>query len=465
MATGPLVPHETDRRSLRILVVTYYYPPDRQVGGQRAKKVVEALDAQGHDVMVIAAGTPPARSSHGEATVLRVRPMPSVRDYYAWFHQRFAGRKREDASGTAGSTAGAADTTGSPAAATSPPAATSSFDARVPFWKRWVFSLIWLPDDRQGFIFPTLRRTLLLPGGQPDLIYTTAPPFSVHLAGMLAHVLTGVRWVAEFRDPWTTNPWKPAVFRSRFSDWMEQGLEQMCLERASLLVAVSDGIARGLARTGTSTPITTVRNGIVALRTEDDPPAATAPDAPFEIVYAGSFYHARDPFPFLGAVKQVVAARSLGPADLCIRFIGTTDHYGGRSIGEHVREAGLEAYVRLDGWMRPEACQRHIEAADALLLLALDQPDQVPNKLYEYLGARRPILAVADENGETARMLQQVGGHQLVFTNETANIQRALEALLDGRNRGPVGDLRVLESWTTKAQMAELGAALARHIG
>lgn len=102
----------------------------------------------------------------------------------------------------------------------------------------------------------------------------------------------------------------------------------------------------------------------------------------------------------------------------------------------------------------------HVRKADALLLLAVDQPDQVPNKLYEYLGARRPILAIADEDGETAEMLRMVGGHHLVSVNDAETIQRALSRLLDDGRRGSVGDRARLYDWTVEVQMRRLVAAV-----
>ena len=424
---------------MKILLISYYYPPDRAVGGQRARKVFESLQAAGHDVVVISAGD----STEG-GTLQRVVPLPSVRDIYAALRDRYGYSKKDRDSDTANR-----------------PAPAPSTDAtETPFWKRWIFSLIWLPDDRQGFIFPAIWRGWHLQSGRPDLIYTTAPPFSVHLAGAILRVLTGARWAAEFRDPWTTNPWKPVHMRSAFSDWLERKLEWLCTETADLLVPVSEGIAGRLAESGTGTPVTVIRNGIEDLRSAEAVKADIRTKGPFEIVYAGSFYHTRDPFPFLDAVKQLVADRLLGPEDLRIRFVGATEAYEGRSIGEFVRGAGLEEHVRLEGWMEPERCLRCIQTADALLLLALDQPDQVPNKLYEYLGARRPILAVADEEGEAARMLRQVGGHCVVPVNDARRILPALEALLDEGRRDPVGDQHVLESWTTAAQMGGLPGAL-----
>lgn len=424
--------------ALKILLISYHYPPDRAVGGQRARKVADSLRAAGHDVRVIAAGDAP-----DDDRVQRVVPLPSSRDVYAALRRRYGGRE-DDADPAASGSAGAA----------------TSASAPTPFWKRWIFSLIWLPDDRQGFIAPAIGRALRLPGWRPDLIYTTAPPFSVHLAGLQLKVLTGAPWVAEFRDPWTANPWKPAYMRSAFSDWFERKLEWLCIETADLLVAVSDGIADRLEETGTTTRIRVIRNGIEELRSAENVTAAVGSGGPFEIVYAGSFYHTRDPFPFLEAVKQVIGDRTLRPGDLQIRFLGSTDAYEGRPLGDFLREADLDEYVRLEGWVDPAESLARIQAADALLLLALDQPDQVPNKVYEYLGVRRPILAVADEGGESARMLKRVGGHYLVPVNDAARIRQVLGDLLDEGRAGNVGDPTVLAKWTTTTQMAGLSCAI-----
>lgn len=233
----------------------------------------------------------------------------------------------------------------------------------------------------------------------------------------------------------------------------------MCLEMADLLVAVSDGIRDRLTETGATTRQITVRNGIKRLRSCSGGWSGRPKEGPFQIVYTGSFYHTRDPFPFLEAVHGVVTSNSLGSADLAVRFFGTTREYSGRSIQEFIDARGLGAFVHLHGWTEPEECRRQIESADALLLLALDQPDQVPNKLYEYLGTRRPILAVADEAGEVARMLDLVGGHSLVPTNDAPRIRCALEGML-GRQPGPVGDVNILEEWTTEAQMTRLCSAV-----
>jgi hypothetical protein len=101
-----------------------------------------------------------------------------------------------------------------------------------------------------------------------------------------------------------------------------------------------------------------------------------------------------------------------------------------------------------------------VEAADILLLLAQNQPDQVPNKLYEYLGTRRPILAFADADGESAALLREAGSHEVVCSDELEAAQGALDRMLQANRKAPPPDEVLLRSWTTEEQMKTLIASV-----
>ncbi len=325
---------------------------------------------------------------------------------------------------------------------------------RVPFWKRAIFSLLWLPDDRQGFIGPAVRaaRTLLRRG---DIVYTTAPPFSMHLVGLrLASARTF--WVAEFRDPWTDNAWKPWHVRTALTDALERRFERRTLRRASLVVAVSDGIDRLFRRKveRADTRLLLVRNGIDTLL----PPSRSKRAGPFRIIHVGTFYYGRDPRPFLAGLAMLRNRRGLAADQLQVELVGQCKWFHGISVEQEVERRGLTDLVRFHDWIPHAECQRLITEADALLLLAMRQPDQVPNKLYEYLGTRVPVLALADDEGESALMLRQAGGHQVVADEDPAGVATALEALLEARGT-PAGGA-ILEEWTTDRQMAKLVEAL-----
>lgn len=424
---------------MRVLLVAYHFPPDRAVGALRAAKIADAFRERGHSVHVISARLPSeadgTRPGPEGTTIRTVRPLPGPRQWWAWLKRKRSGEPDATA-----------------AQATSP-----APQPRAPWWRRWLLSMIWTPDDRKGFILPALLVSLP-EAWKADLIYSTAPPFSDHLLGLLLRWFSWKPLVVEFRDPWTDNSWKPENARSRFSEAIERWMERRSLGAAHRIVCVSDGIARLLARRlgeAERGKLLVVRNGIDELL----PPRGPRETAgPIRIVHIGTFYFNRDPMPFL---RALAALHQQGTSPLELHLVGRGRWYRGNSIEDAAAQLGLGEVVRFQDWVEREESQRITRSADLLLLLAQGQPAQIPNKLYEYLGTRIPILAFADAEGESAHMLQTVGGHVVVSgTDEVvvgAAVGKALELAKSGRAAQAEA---ILREWTTTAQMERLFVSL-----
>ena len=419
---------------MRILVVAYYYPPDSAVGAIRPAKIVRALEARGHDVQVIAAVG--SNEGAGNANVHRVRPMRNPRDVY---NSLKPPAKRAVVEAAAASSE----------AWTAP--------TRVPAWRRHLFSFLWLPDDRQGFIWPAYRAARELARQKPfDVIYTSAPPASVQLVGLLFSKTTGVRWIAEFRDPWLDGVPKPWHVRSALSDAADRRLERACLKQADEVVTVTYTAAAKLdaKRSRLSRPATrVVLNGI-----DDIAPTAERKAAgPIRAVHVGSLYHSRDPRPLLTAIAELRRAGQLSARGVIVEFIGDARWYGDVSLEAFAKEAGIEDVVRLRDTVPHAEVAKILADADLLVLLAQQQPVQVPNKLYEYLGQRKPVLAFADEEGETTAMLRRAGRHFVVTERndaDTTRIVREAFAAADSNDWAPNDEQLAL--WRTDRQMATL---------
>lgn len=434
----------------RVVLIAYSYPPDPIVGAFRPAKLVAALRAAGHEVEVITARLP------GETARLRVEEpglrvhaighLPHPRHLYLHLKARL----RRGGAATAGAAAPP-----TPAQAYAPPSAAAS-PAR---WKRYLLSLLRLPDDKQGFIPAAVRAALPLLRDGADLLYTTAPPFSAHLAGLLLKRLTGVRWVAEFRDPWADNPRRPAAVRSAAADALNRRLEARCLAHADHVVAVSEFThARLSTRLGerAARQLSLVLNGIDHI----EPPAAPAPAGrPLRILHAGSLN--RDAQPFLAALAAVRARLGLPAGALQVEFLGRYGMLASPPLAELARRHGLEDAVVVTPWAEQAVAHQRIREADLLLLFFDGYAEAIPYKLFDYLGARKPILAVVDAHGEAAAMLRQVGGHFVVPANEAGAIEPLLEdALRSARAGAAAGDDCLLQAWSTRAQMQKLLAAL-----
>jgi len=436
-----------DGRVKNVVLIAYHFPPDPAVGSLRAAKVARAFRAAGHRVDVVTARLPEERGARSEDPGLVVHPvtvMPHPGEVFVRIKALLAAPGR-----------GRRGTDGARQVGWTPP-------MQVPGWKRLLDSLQWLPDDKQGFILPAWRKARGLVRDGARLIYSTAPPYSAHLVGLALTSVKGVRWIMELRDPWAGNDQKPWWVRTLATDALDTRLERLCLKRADLVVAVSDGIRRRLAAkmpTRDASRLLVVRNGIEHLASSIQ--AGRRP-GPVRIVYTGTFYYSRDPRPFLRGLAAACRKHRMGPDQVRVDFIGSCQSVGTVSVQKEIDTLGLADVVRIHDWLPHADAKAFVAEADALLLLAQQQPDQVPNKLYEYLGTRHPILAFADADGETARMLRLVGGHHLVTGDDTAEVERVLDEVLVSPLCGNCvkRDETVLNEWTTETQMNRLIVAI-----
>lgn len=422
---------------MKVLLIAYHFPPAPAVGSLRAVKVARALRDRGHQVIVITARRPQDASTfrtQEEGIVVRtVKPLPGLRDIYNWF-------RKSKASGTAGN----------PASPTG-----KKWTAPAPGWKRFLLSLMWFPDDRHGFVIPALLVSLTQIVKGVNVVYTTVPPFSTYLVGLGLRLLTWRRWVIEVRDPWTPGTWKPHNTRTRVSDVIEAWLERRCFRTSSLIVCVSEGIAsmcKASLPEGQHSKVVVVRNGIDKL----SPPrrASEVSDQLVRIVYVGTVYYHRDPRPFLKAIANV---RNEIGRPLSVEFVGDCRWFHDVSIEAEVQTLGIANIVTFRDWLPQVECQKIIENADILLLLAQNQPSQIPNKLYDYMGMRVPIIAFADSDGESARMLNSIGGHLVISSSDEEDVRRGVIAALQhvGKPNGQQAEA-TLRDWTSKSQMERL---------
>jgi glycosyltransferase involved in cell wall biosynthesis len=164
----------------------------------------------------------------------------------------------------------------------------------------------------------------------------------------------------------------------------------------------------------------------------DSVPQNIAPPSsmPVRIVHAGELYYRRDPRPLLDALSELGRSPDAAAWRLC--FLGRTDD-GGYDLEDEIRKRGLEAQVELSGQVPYEQSLR--DMAQAGILLLLDSPGRrsgVPAKLYEYLGAGRPILALAEADSDTAWVLRESGvPHQIVPPGDLAKIRASLLDLIE----------------------------------
>jgi glycosyltransferase involved in cell wall biosynthesis len=440
-------PSSGPARPARILLVAELYPPEPRVGAFRTRKLAEALWEAGHDVHVLVMGAGDrAPGPLKERLTLHVAPRRrSPIDFLRGVRGGGASVAAPDAAAGGGASADA------PAPAGREPQGL----------KRVVLSLLHTPDGAQGMV-PALADAAAAIPGRFDLVYSTAPSFSINLAARRIAERRGVPWVMELRDPWRGSGASEIRMAesTRLADWLDRRLYEGCVRRAAMVVTVADGAAemiRSHVGPARADRVVSVLNGIDEV--EHDRPPRPAGRSALRVVYTGSVYPPRDPGPLVRALARL---RAGGGPELHLTFAGATEPAELARIRAFTGGA-LAEHTEVLPWIPQQEVRTLIRDADLVLLPSQKWVRQIPNKLFDYLAARVPILALVEPGSEADRMLEAVGGHHVVRTTDgetrlDAVVAQAVRAAAGERR--PVGDAAVLERWTVAAQQRRMVRAV-----
>ena len=449
--------HLPFQRPSRILVISYHFPPDPAAGARRPLNWVKLLSSVGYDVEVITARYPgDASDGHRTFAGARVHTVtlpPSARERAVRAHRALRDRISPV-----------------PVAETAVLSAVEPGNRRYGFLARHLLAWLLLPDDRQGFILPTAQLARRLHAEKPfDLIYATMPPFSVALAARLISRWTKVPWWAEFRDPWVYEGRESMTRGSALVRYVERRLEASCLRSARRIVAATDSIA-GLLRSKLSPAdapekVLVAYNGIPEV-SEAVRECARPEPSTLVLLHAGELYLRRDPTSLLRGLALWRRSAGCTAPRIQLHFLGEGRHYRGISVAGMAEELGISDWVSFTDTSSTAAAEQAMQDADVLVLLAQHQPAQVPQKLFEYLAIRRPILALADFEGEAARILRRVGGHVILSPDaDEERIASGISAVVnEAMLQRPVGDRGVLETLTSRRQLSAVLASLREDI-
>jgi glycosyltransferase involved in cell wall biosynthesis len=294
---------------------------------------------------------------------------------------------------------------------------------------RRLSAAVLLPDSYVGWVPFAVRAALdVARNDPPDVVYSTSPPESTHLAGLALHRRTGIPWVADFRDPWMNlhlldpvTPWHTRIHR----DMESRVCAQACVVVTTRWHEAHMHGAYPHAR------VTRVSNGYDGEELEGVEPMAP-PAQPLRIVHAGMLTQRRSATPFLDALARLLAAE---PAlRLEVEFIGPREDENEQSA----RRLNLGDVVRFRDPLPHADTLRTERTAHILLLVKHADPRYdglVPGKLYEYIGLRRPVLAMAPP-GEARELVTSLRRGEVASPSDPAEIERALRAMVAHHRAG-----------------------------
>uniref|UniRef100_UPI0031D331B1 glycosyltransferase n=1 Tax=Roseateles sp. TaxID=1971397 RepID=UPI0031D331B1 len=275
---------------------------------------------------------------------------------------------------------------------------------------------------------------------RPDAIWSTYPIPTAHLIGYWLSRLSGLPWVADFRDPMAHDgyPSDPVLWRSFAA------VERKVFAQAARFTFTTPGAARLYAERfpAAADRIRVIENGYSesafqqaerALRPANDAPGKTRP---LVLLHSGVVYPDwRSPVRLFEALAAAKAEGRIDAARLRLRLRATAHDEFVRALAI---ERGVEDLVEIAPPLPyAQALAEMLEADGLLLLQSGDCNDQIPAKAYEYLRARRPVLTLADPAGDTAQLMRRAGlPHQAALEDGPmvgVMLRRFLDALLNAR--------------------------------
>ncbi len=399
----------------RVLIVTYYWPPTGGSGVQRWVKFTKYLSRFGWECVVY---TPenPEQLARDESLLTDIPPELTVlkkpiREPYAMY------RKFVGSSGKGGGVNQLNHQK-------------KSFLQRLAVFVR---GNLFVPDPRVGWVKPSVKfLSSYLQEHPVDAVVTTGPPQSMHLIGLGLKRSTGVRWIADFRDPWTEifyfkhmglTPWTAARHRN---------LEQQVLDEADTVISVSPPVRDDFAKR-TSTPVVLLTNGYDEADFNRNAPAL--PEDRFTIVHTGLFASDGNPLCLWDVLARKCTSDSAFKQQLRIRLAGKTDS----EIIEALRVRGLSDNVDDLGYLPHFQTVAEQRSANVLILPLRQEPEYakvLPGKIFEYLAARRPVLGIGQENGAAAAVLKDSGAGVMFDWDRTDPIRNWIDSAWERHLRG-----------------------------
>ncbi len=299
---------------------------------------------------------------------------------------------------------------------------------------------------------------------RPKAIWSTYPIATAHVIAYTLARLSGLPWVADFRDPMNAMDVQDDPLSTRARAWVER----KTVRASARVVFTTPGAAQLYADRYADRPradFSVVSNGYDERHFSDVPleevPSTRRREGPIRLVHSGHLYRPeRDPTPFFAAIGELVRSGRMGTDELrvVLRASGHEDYYQ-----ERIAEQGIDQIVCLAPAIPYREALAEMRAADGVLLFQGPECNrQIPAKAYEYLRVQRPVFLLGAAGGDTAGLLESMGTGTIADMRSETAIANALQEFMKRVQEGsaPVGRPEKIEKHSRRARTAELARIL-----
>jgi len=295
-----------------------------------------------------------------------------------------------------------------------------SLSEKISYWLR---GNILIPDPRIFWVIPAYKElSRYIKKSEPDWIITTGPPHSIHLIGLKLQRKHNLKWVADFRDPWSNIDYLDKFYPTTFARSIQKRLEKKVLTRANLVISVSWSWAEELKKTSKRN-IQVITNGF---DTADFKSYKPEDPSKFRITYTGLMSELRNP-KFLWEILEEICHENTKFSELLeVNLMGNIDP---KLIDGLNNRPLLKGKIINQGYVSHDDVICEYGRSSLLLLLtndSLNSKGHIPGKIFEYLASKKPILAIGDKNGDIAKILNDAEYSSIHGRNDKANIKKMI---------------------------------------
>ena len=319
----------------------------------------------------------------------------------------------------------------------------------------WIRGNLFVPDARKYWIKPSVNYLKgVLEKEGVDTIITTGPPHSVHLIGYYLRQTKPVRWIADFRDPWTSIGYHKKLKLTSSAKRKHKVLEFNVLNSADKII-VTSATTRDEFQQITNQPIQVITNGFDGSISRNQ-----NLDEKFTISHIGSMLTGRNPIKLWEVLSELSKQNSEFKNALQLQFIGVISD----DVLQSLNDLGLQNHINVIGYVSHERALEYQKKSQILLLVEIDSQETIgiiPGKLFEYMAAKRPILGVGPENWEVADMVSHTKSGRIFEHSDDIALK---SLLLDWFAQFQKGELSVTSKNIEQYSRRELTRKLAEYI-
>ena len=382
----------------KVLIITYYWPPAGGPGVQRVLKFAKYLPEFGWQpiILTVQNGEYPAYDESLFSDIpkeCKVFKTPAIEPFS--LYKKFTGMKSDEVI----------------------PVATLAETKTS--WKKklahWIRLNLFIPDAKIGWIpFAVKAGKHIIRNEKPDIIFSSSPPPTVHLIAKKLAKWSGIKWVADFRDPWTEIHYYKTVKRSSCSRKIDKEKEKKVLNNTNAIVTISEQMKISFSNRA-NTDCNVITNGYDPM---DFTEILKKENSNFlKILYVGNAGNQRDPYVVFKSLYKLARENKIDIKKIKMIFAG--------KITENIRNYKLQfpdINIEFLDYISYKSTLQLIINSDILLLLINNIPNNegiITSKIFNYIASGNFILGLGPEDGEAAKIIDVIQtGIMVDYCNE-----------------------------------------------